>query len=772
MSEQIISTEYSDVMQKSYIDYSMSVITSRAVPDVRDGLKPVQRRVLYAMQQLGLSYDKPHRKSARIVGDAMGKYHPHGDSSIYETLVVMAQGFKKSMPLVDGHGNFGSIEGDGAAAMRYTEARLTKFAQEVYLSDLDKNVVDFVPNFDETEREPEVLPVRIPNLLVNGADGIAVGMVTNIPPHNLSEVCDAECAYLDGMMKGKVPTTAELLRYCKGPDFPTGGIVINRSELEEIYSRGVGKIKLRGKVTFEKAQKRGEHDRLVITEIPYTMIGSGIGKFIHDVVDLIESRQASDVLDITNASSKEGIRIVLELKKNADVSYLENLLYKKTRLEDTFGVNTLAIVNGKPQTLGLGDIFRCHLDFRFEMGQRKYTTLLKKEEENREIREGLIKAVDCIDLIIEVLRGSKNIAMAKECLIHGTTEGIRFKSAASRNAAAKFSFTERQASAILEMRMYRLIGLEIDQLRKEYQESLDKIARYQKILGSKTEMAKVIREDLQKIKKTFGSERRTAVEDGKQAVLKEKTVEEQELYFLMDRFGYAKTVDVPTYERNLEQIQNKFRYCIPILNTDKIGVFTDTGRYHQVKVSDIPFGRFKDKGTPLDNLGNYDSSGEEILLLEPRSVLMKQSLLFVTQRGMVKLVSGSEFDTQMRTVVSTKLADGDKVLQVLPTDATSISTSHFNEDGSICEELSVNTAQNLILQTEENFMIRFRLSEVAFQKKNAIGVRGIRLGDDDRVCDVYLISGSDETIVHVGSRDVHLERLKISHRGGKGTKQK
>ena len=301
MAEKIIRTEYSEVMQKSYIDYSMSVITARALPDVRDGLKPVQRRVLYAMDQLGLNYDKPHRKSARIVGDTMGKYHPHGDSSIYETLVVLSQDFKKGMALVDGHGNFGSIEGDGAAAMRYTEAKLKKFTQDVYLADLDKNVVDFVPNFDETEKEPEVLPVRVPNLLVNGADGIAVGMTTNIPPHNLSEVVDAVCAYMD------------------------------KSELGAIYETGTGKIKLRGKVVFEPAKNRSEKDKLVITEIPYTMIGANIGKFISDVVSLIETKKTTDIVDISNESSKEGIRIVLELKKNADVKNLENLLYKKTK---------------------------------------------------------------------------------------------------------------------------------------------------------------------------------------------------------------------------------------------------------------------------------------------------------------------------------------------------------------------------------------------------------------------------------------------------------
>lgn len=455
MAEQIVKTEYSEVMQKSYIDYSMSVITARALPDARDGLKPVQRRVLYAMDQLGLNYDKPHRKSARIVGDTMGKYHPHGDSSIYETLVVLSQDFKKGMALVDGHGNFGSIEGDGAAAMRYTEAKLKKFTQDVYLADLDKNVVDFVPNFDETEKEPAVLPVRVPNLLVNGADGIAVGMTTNIPTHNLGEVVDAVCAYMDN----EEITTKELMQYCIGPDFPTGGIVINKSELEQIYETGNGKIKLRGKVEFEPAAKRSERDKLVITEIPYTMIGANIGKFISDVVDLIETKKITDVVDISNASSKEGIRIVLELKKNADVEYLKNVLYKKTKLEDTFGVNMLAIVDGRPETLGLKQIIKHHIDFQYEIATRKYTTLLNKELDNKEIKEGLIKACDIIDLIIEILRGSKNLKMAKDCLVNGNTEDIQFKSEASKKQAAGLNFTERQAQAILEMRLYKLIEI-------------------------------------------------------------------------------------------------------------------------------------------------------------------------------------------------------------------------------------------------------------------------------------------------------------------------
>ena len=361
MDGQIIRAEYSDIMQKSYIDYAMSVIIARALPDVRDGLKPVQRRTLYDMYELGIRYDRPYRKSARIVGDTMGKYHPHGDSSIYEALVVMAQEFKKGMPLVDGHGNFGSIEGDGAAAMRYTEARLQKVTQEAFLADLDKDVVDFGPNFDETEKEPLVLPVRIPNLLVNGSDGIAVGMATSIPPHNLSEVIDATKA----LIKNNQLTTAELMKYIKGPDFPTGGLVVNQADLQKIYESGQGKIRLRGKV--ETEQVKGGKERLVITEIPYTMMGANIGKFLNDIASLVETKKTTDIVDISNQSSKAGIRIVLELKKGADTERLKNLLYKKTRLEDTFGVNMLAVADGRPETLSLRQILEYHIDFQFEV---------------------------------------------------------------------------------------------------------------------------------------------------------------------------------------------------------------------------------------------------------------------------------------------------------------------------------------------------------------------------------------------------------------------
>ena len=746
MAETIIKTEYSDVMQKSYIDYSMSVITARAVPDVRDGLKPVQRRVLYAMDQLGLNHDKPHRKSARIVGDTMGKYHPHGDSSIYETLVVLEQDFKKGMALVDGHGNFGSIEGDGAAAMRYTEARLKKFTQEVYLKDLDKNVVDFVPNFDETEKEPEVLPVRVPNVLINGAEGIAVGMTTSIPTHNLVEVINAVEAYMD---KESI-TTEELMEYLPGPDFPTGGIVINKSELKDIYETGQGKVKLRGKVVFEPGKRKTDKDKLVITEIPYTMIGAGISKFISDVVDLIETKKTQDITDISNESSKEGIRIVLELKKNADIKKLENLLYKKTKLEDTFGVNMLTIVDGRPEVLGLKDIIRHNVEFQYEINTRKYTTLLNKEYANKEVKEGLIKACNIIDLIIEILRGCKNLKQAKACLTTGEVEGIKFKSEQSKKDAAKLHFTERQATAILELRLYKLIGLEIEALEKEYEDTLLKIAEYEDILGNKKAMKRVIKKELEAIKKEYGMQRLTVIEDGEVAVYEEPKFVEQEVVFIMDRFGYSKTIDVASFERNTDAIFAENKYIFKCMNTEKICIFTDTGNLHQVKVIDVPFTKFRDKGTPIDNLGNYSSAGEEIIYLCPSGQLANKMLLFVTEGGMMKIVDSAEFNVSKKTVAATKLNDGDRVIMIHPTDST--------------------TSQAVVLQTKGSFFLKFMLDEIPEKKKGAVGVRGIKLASDDKVDEVYLIPESADITIDYKGKEISLKKLKMAKRDAKGTK--
>lgn len=751
MSEQIIKTEFSDIMQKSYIDYAMSVICQRALPDVRDGLKPVQRRVLYAMQELGLSADKPHRKSARIVGDTMGKYHPHGDSSIYEALVVMEQDFKKGMPLVDGHGNFGSIEGDGAAAMRYTEAKLQKFTQEVYLADMDKNVVDFQSNFDETEKEPVVLPVRIPNLLINGAEGIAVGMTTSIPPHNLSEVVDGVKAYMDN----PDITTEELMEYVKGPDFPTGGIVVNQKELKNIYETGSGKMKLRGKVHFEKAKKRSERDKLVITEIPYTMIGANISKFIADVVGLIENKTTSDIVDVSNESSKEGIRIVLELRRNADVERLENLLYKKTRLEDTFGVNMLAIANGRPELLSLKDIISYHTRFHYEVLTRKYETLLKKELEQKEIKEGLIKASDMIDLIIEILRGSKRLKDAKSCLIHGETDNITFKTQKSKKEASKLCFTEKQASAILEMRLYRLIGLEIMALQEEYAEILKKIDKYQDILEHPASMKKVMKKDLEKIKKIYGFERKTELTNAKAAVVKALPIEEKEVVFVMDRFGYSKILDKSTYERNEETVLKEYRHIVHCMNTDKVCVFTDTGVMHQIKVQDIPSGRLRDKGTPLDNIGNYDSRNEQILLIAPDRVLKESSLLFVTAASMVKLVDGAEFIVQKKTVAATKLAEGDTLTAVRIVSA---------KEG-------ITNAQ-IIMQSEEGYFLRFPLEEVTRKKKGAIGIRGMKLQEQDHVKHIYLtgVEEEDTPSIIYKEKELVFSKIRLMGRDGKGVK--
>ena len=741
--ERIVQTEYSDVMQKSYIDYAMSVIIARALPDIRDGLKPVQRRTLYDMHELGIRYDRPYRKCARIVGDTMGKYHPHGDSSIYEALVVMAQEFKKGMPLVDGHGNFGSIEGDGAAAMRYTEARLQKITQEAYLSDLDKDVVDFVPNFDETEKEPEVLPVKVPNLLINGAEGIAVGMATSIPPHNFTEVIEGVKAY----MKNPDISTAEIMQYVKGPDFPTGGIVINQNELLSIYETGMGKIKLRGKVEVE--QTKGGKERLVITEIPYTLIGANIGKFLNDVYTLVETKKTNHIVDNSNQSSKDGIRIVIELRKGADAQNLCNLLYKKTKLEDTFGVNMLAVVNGRPETLGIIPIIRHHVSFQYELATRKYKTLLAKELDKKEIQEGLIRACDVIDLIIEILRGSKNIKEAKACLMNGETAGIRFKSDESQQMAAQLNFTERQATAILEMRLYKLIGLEIEALMADHEATLKNIATFEDILTNRQTMAKVIIKELDSYKKEYGTERRTLIDNMAEAVYEEKKMEEMDVVFLMDRFGYVKTIDTAAYERNREAADSENRYVVNCKNTDKICMFTNTGQMHLLKIADVPFGKFRDKGSPVDNISNYDSSKENLIYIATMQDICRHRLIFGTKTAMLKLVAGTEFDVAKRTTAATKLAEEDELLLV-----------HEVLEGD-----------TLVMQSEKDLFLRIEVGTVPEKKKGAAGVRGMKLAPGDQLTNIYYLTGGSTETVTVKEKEIVLNRLHVGNRDTKGVKR-
>ena len=744
MAEKILRTEYSEEMQRSYMNYSMSVITARAIPDARDGLKPVQRRVLSDMSQLRLDYDKPHRKSARIVGDTMGKYHPHGDSSIYDTLVVMSQEFKKGMALVDGHGNFGSIEGDGAAAMRYTEARLEKFAQEVYLKDLDKTV-NFVPNYDETEKEPEVLPVRVPNLLINGAEGIAVGMSTSIPPHNLGEVIDAVTAYIDN----PAITAAELMEHMPGPDFPTGGIIANKSDLPEIYESGTGKIKLRGRFEVELGKRKADKDKLVITEIPYTMIGAGINKFLVDVADLVESKKLTEVVDISNQSNKDGIRIVLELRKDADIDRIKNILYKKTKLEDTFGVNMLAIADGRPETLNLKGILRNFLEFQYQNTERKYNVLLEKELEKKEIQEGLISACDCIDLIIAILRGSKSLKDAKDCLVSGDVSNIHFRMPGFEEEAKKLHFTERQASAILEMRLYKLIGLEILALEKEHKETLKRIESYKKILGSRGVMNRVIKDDLAAIRKEFAVPRRTRIEDGPEAVYVENAVPVQEVVFVMDRFGYCKLLDKSTYERNQETVDTEQVYVKRCLNTDKICLFTASGTLHQIKALDIPSGKLRDKGVPIENLSKYDGREDRICLLTCAQELKGRKLVFATKLAMVKQVPGEEFETNNRMVAATKLQEGDEVLSV-----------------ALVEEQTAT----VVLQTTGGYFLRFPLEDISVLKKASRGVRGIKLSKNEELEQLYLL-GDEPYAITYKDREINLSGMRITKRDAKGTKK-
>ena len=739
--ENIKTIGYCEEMETSYRDYATSVIVARALPDVRDGLKPVQRRNLYSMDELGVRHDKPYKKSARIVGDTMGKYHPHGDSSIYEAMVHMAQDWNYVIPLVDGHGNFGSIEGDGPAAMRYTESRLSEYSEDCLLEDLAPGIVDFVPNFDETEKEPVILPAKVPNILISGTEGIAVGMATKIPTHNFGEIIDGTIAYLDN----EKITTKELMNYIKGPDFATGGVISNKKDLLEIYETGSGKVRIRAKVETEEAQNGKTN--IVITEIPYTMIGA-IDKFMETVADLVRNKKAPDITDISNQSGKEGIRIVIELRKNADVQKNINILYKKARLEDTFGTIMLAVKDQQPVVYSLKGILKEFVDFQLEIYRRKYEMLLEKELKNKEVKEGLVKACDLIDLIIEILRGSKTPKQARDCLMLGKTDGINFKTQKSKKLASSLNFTELQANAILEMRLQKLIGLEIDLLNKELKESIKNIKTYEAILGSKTKMKNTIKNELLRMKEKYSIPRRTIIKDEDVIVLQKEELVEQDFVMLMDRFGYAKLIDIPTFERNKESIPNDYKYSIEIKNTDKLLIFTDDGKMHSIKALDIPFGKYKDKGTPIDNLSNYDSSKENIVYINSGNAILGKYLLFVNDKGMAKKVAGDNFIVSKKTIDSTKLLEGEKLLHVSLLDSDEI--------------------DEIIMVSKNGNFIRFKLEEIPEKGKTAVGVRCIKLKDGDVLTDTFL--GNNKLNFIFNENEVPFQRIKISKRDGVGTK--
>ena len=667
--ENIIQLDFSEEMKTSYRDYAMSVIVARALPDVRDGLKPVQRRILYAMKELGLSPDKPHRKSARIVGDTMGKYHPHGDSSIYDALVHMTEDYSLNAPLVDGHGNFGSIDGDGAAAMRYTEARLSKPGM-MLLDNLDKGLVDFLPNFDDSEKEPAVLPATLPNLLINGTTGIAVGMATNIPPHNPTEVIDAVIAYMDrpGISIDK------LMDYIPAPDFPTGGIVINASDMRDIYEKGEGKIRLRARTEIEKGD--AGRTNIVITEIPYTISGNKL-KLVESLAALAKDKVFDEIYDVRDESSKEGIRIVVEVKKGRDIANLLNGLYKKSQMEDTYGVNLLAIRptengTGQPKVFNLKSLIEEFVLFQEDLYTREYQFLLEKAKKRLEIVEGLMKATDVIDLIIEILRGSSSVKQAKSCLIEGITEGIKFKSRESEKEAATLSFTENQADAILAMQLSKLIGLEILKLHEENNTLVANIAEYEKVLSDSKELYKVIKGRLREFKKIFNSPRRTSLMDTVAKAYVEKVVIE-DLYVCFDRFGYTKAIDAAAFGRASEETKKDFSFVLKIKNTDKLCIFTDKGNMHQVKMEKVPRCKMKDKGTLIHSLCKMEND-EEGLLYVSFEELFESILLFVTKNGYIKLVSGAEFETGRQMIAATKLDADDEVVGVIMLSASDVLT--------------------------------------------------------------------------------------------------
>ena len=739
-NDNIIQLDFSEEMRNSYRDYAMSVIISRALPDVRDGLKPVQRRILYAMSELGLSPDKPHRKSARIVGDTMGKYHPHGDSSIYDALVHMSEDYSLSVPLIDGHGNFGSIDGDSAAAMRYTEARLSPGAMTL-LTNLDKGLVDYMPNFDNSEKEPMVLPAMIPNLLINGTTGIAVGMATNIPPHNPSEVIDGVIACID---KPSI-SVYELMQYIPAPDFPTGGTIVNQSALLPMYETGEGRLKVRAKTVIEK----GEYGRqnIVITEIPYTVAGNKT-KLVESLSSLMRDKVFDEIYDVRDESSKEGIRIVIEVKKDRDVQNLLNGLYKKTAMEDTYSVNLLAVKNQQPIVFNLKTLITEFISFQKDLYTKEYTHLLEKSEARLEVVNGLILATDLIDLIIEILRGSSSVKQAKECLINGTVTGINFKSDASRMQALTLRFTQSQADAILAMPLSRLVGLELQKLVEEQGSLITKIAEYRTVLGSEHELFKVIKKRLREFKKQFNTPRKTTLTEVVNCDYKEE-VKIEDIYVLIDKFGYTKSVDTASMARVSEDTINEYAHVIPMKSDDKLCVFTAEGNMYQVKAATIPRVKMRDKGTLIGNLCKVGN--EDIIRYINFEKLFESQLAFTTKKGFVKLVSGAEFETNRFQIAATKLETDDAVAGI----------------SVISAEEALSGDMKYIILTEKGASLGFNLEEVSELKKTSRGVKGIDLANGDLVAYSTVLPMSAETFEYNG-KTLSARKVRTRKRGAKG----
>lgn len=726
----MIQHEINSEMQNSYIDYAMSVIVGRALPDVRDGLKPVHRRILYGMSKLGITPDKPHRKSARIVGDVMGKYHPHGDSSIYDAMVKMAQDFSTRYMLVDGHGNFGSIDGDGAAAMRYTEARMTPFSQQM-LKDIEKETVDFMPNFDEEEEEPTVLPSRIPNLLVNGSNGIAVGMATSIPPHNLCEVIDAACYMIDH----ENATVEELMDIIKGPDFPTGAMILGKVGLKQAYKTGQGKAIVRSKTEIEET-KRGRM-QIVVTEIPFQV---NKARLIEKIASLVREKKIDGISAIRDESNRQGMRIVIELKKDANPQITLNRLYKHTQLQDTCSMIMLALVDGQPKILSLDQILREFLKHQKDVTTRRTKFDLKKAEARAHILEGLRIALDNIDEIIKIIRSA--YSDAKEKLME------------------RFGLSDVQAQAILDMRLARLQGLEREKIENEYNELIEKIAYYKSLLDDEKLLMGVVKDEMTEVKEKYGDERRTKITAAANEFDEEDLIEEQNVAITLTHLGYLKRIPADTYKTQrrggkgiagLTTRENDFVKSLIMTSThDNLMFFTNLGKAHKLKAYEIPEATRTAKGTPAVNFLNLLQRERISAVIPINEFKEEEFLIAITKNGTIKKTSLAQFNTIRKNgIIALKLKDEDELIDVKQTSG--------NDD--------------IIIVTKNGKSIRFNEQDVRAMGRAASGVRAIKLDEDDEVVAMSLVKKDDELLVVTAlgyGKRTPVKEYRIQERGGKG----
>ena len=727
----IEKVNYNQEMEKSYIDYAMSVIVQRALPDVRDGLKPVHRRILFAMHEQLMTHDKPFKKSARIVGEVIGKFHPHGDSAVYETMVRLSQDFHMNLPLIEGHGNFGSIDGDGAAAMRYTEARLSKTAEDL-LADLAYKVVDVQPNFDNSLEEPIVLPTRLPNLLINGAKGIAVGMTTDIPAHNPKEVLAGVMA----LLKNPDITTAELVQHIPAPDFPTGGIIVNPGDMANMYETGSGRIVVRAKTHIEPATQG--KSLIVVTEIPYTYSGNK-AKFIQHFIDLVRDKKLEEIVDVRDESDREGIRVVLETRRGVNAEKLLSKLFQKTALQDTASANFLAIERGVPKVMSLKAILEAFVSFQTELLQKKYTHLLNKAMKRKEIVEGLVKAVDVIDPIIELLRGSKNVKQVRTCLTTGEVKDVAFKTKRAEKIAKSFRFTAVQADAILDMKLQRLIQLEMTQLEKEYNDLLKMIGHYEKVLGSEKALRAELIKQMKALQSKYDIPRKTSLDAPVVAEFKEEILP---VCVTIDAQGYVKKYDDATAKR-LDKSDSL--YVVETASNDKLYFFTSIGNVTQVKMSELAFNKSRDKGTHIEAIMGYGL--DDIVGVYAESDLQASTYFFGTKDGFIKQVAGAELLGTRKEMVATKLSEADEVMVMLPVT---------NETEVLCT-------------TEQNKALRFTLEEVPILKKNSVGVKSVSLTEDDRLASIHLLQDKEESI-WFRTQQIPISSIPLKKRAGRAVK--